>query len=437
MIESSKQSEQFQKPQIRDIPSMRKILEETANFVAFKRAFPLIRPFLKLLKVDVNGIGDALAHVDELAKQAQKLTSIPDCFNDHFAERGWIIFDRMDLGVAESAVKKADAGDLDGAEADLVNYYSPEKVKWHLMTMRAVRAFDTRMRLAEKGLEDYEAERYHACVPVILALTDGLVNDLHQQRKGFFAKDVDLEAWDSIAAHSKGLGKLTKVLREGRYKTTTDPITIPYRNGILHGRDIGYDNRMVAAKTWATLFAVQDWVIRVEQGLLEAQPEDPSPSWREVLKNVRENEEDKIRLQQWKPRHIQPSRDVPASGAPDTYPKGTPERKLTEYLDYWKKRNFGFMARCIAPIFGPPSKIAPARLREEFEYKKLISFELKEIRDEAAAITVINTKIQFEVDGQPTETQFVFRLVNSDENGQPATRGKPGSEWGLVFWAIS
>lgn len=437
MIESSKQSKQFQKPQICDIPSMRKMLEETMNFVAFKRAFPLIRPFLKLLKVDVNGIEDALARVDELAKQAEKLTSIPDRFNDHFAERGWIIFDRMDFAVAENAVKKADAGDLDGAEADLVDYYSPKTVKWHLMAMRAIHAFSTRMRLAEKGLEDYEAERYHACVPVVLALTDGFVNELHQQRRGFFAKDVDLEAWDSITAHNKGLGKLTNVLKKGRYKTTIDPITIPYRNGILHGMDLGYDNRMVAAKTWATLFATRDWAIRSEQGLLEAHSEEPSPSWREIFKKVHENEKDKVRLQQWKPRHIQPGRDVPASGAPDIYPKGTPERKLTEYLDYWKKRNFGFMARCIAPILGPPSKIAPTRVREEFEYKKLISFELKEIHDDAAAITVIDTKIQLEVDGQPTETKFAFRLVNSDEDGQLATRGKPGSEWGLVFWAIS
>lgn len=434
MIKSSKQ---FQKPQIRDIPSMRKMLEETTNIVAFKRAFPLIRPFLRLLKVDVNGIEDALACVDELAEQAQKLTSIPDRFNDHFAERGWVIFDRMDLGVAENAVKKADASDLDGAEADLVDYYSPETVRWHLMGMRAVYAFSPRMRLAEKGLEDYEAERYHACVPAVLALTDGLVNELHQQRRGFFAEGVDLEAWDSIAAHSKGLGTLTRVLQKGRYKTTTDPLTIPYRNGILHGMDLGYDNRMVAAKTWATLFAARDWAIRAEQGLLEAHPEEPSPSWREVLKMVRENEEDKARLQQWKPRHIQLGCDVPVSGAPDAYPKGTPERKLAEYLDYWKKRNFGFMAQCIAPTFGPPSKIAPARLKEEFEYKKLTSFELEEIRDEAAAITVMDTKIQFEVDEQPTETQFTFRLVNSDEDGLPATRGEPGSKWGLVFWAIS
>ena len=437
MIDPSKQSKGFQEPQIRKIPIIRKMLEETANIVAIKRAFPLIKPFLMLLKVDVNRIEDALARVDELAEQAQKLTSIPDRFNDHFAERGWIIFDRMNLKVAENAVQKADAGDLDGAEADLVDYYSPETVKWHLMAMRAVRAFRPRMRLAEKALEDYEAERYHGCVPVVLALTDGLVNELHQQRRGFFAEDVDLEAWDSIAAHSKGLGKLTRVLQKGRYKTTTEPITIPYRNGILHGMDLGYDNRMVAAKAWATLFAVRDWAIRAEQGLLEAQPEEPSPSWREVLKQVRENVEEKARLQQWKPRHIQLGRDVPVSGAPDAYPEGTPERKLAEYLDYWKKRNFGFMARCIAPTFGPPPKIAPARVREEFERKKLISFEMKEIHDEAAAITVIDTKLQFEVDGQPTETQLAFRLVNSDKGGRPATRGKPGSKWGLVFWSVS
>jgi hypothetical protein len=55
-----------------------------------------------------------------------------------------------------------------------------------------------------KALVDYEQERYHACVPVVLALLDGLVNELYEKRRGFFAEGVDL-THGFYSAHSRGL----------------------------------------------------------------------------------------------------------------------------------------------------------------------------------------------------------------------------------------
>jgi hypothetical protein len=421
-------------PLIRDIPSIKKNLEDVENLRALKRAMPLLRPILRLLKADTDKIDEAFANFDELEQIAEELANIPDCFNDLFSERGWIIYDLMNLEVAKAAIEKAEAGDIDGAEADLVDYYDAETVTGKLRTMIGLEAFRPRMRLAEKALDDYRNERYHACIPVVLALLDGLVNELYEKRRGFFAEDVNLEAWDSIAAHSKGLNVLTDIFKKGRRKTITEQITIPYRNGILHGMDLGYDNKMVAAKTWAALFAARDWAIRAERGLLEAPPEEPQKTWGEIIQQIRDVAEEKERLEAWRPRFIQPGVDLPTAGDPDCFESGTPERRLVEYLTYWKSNNYGYMAKCLSPsLWGPVSKLA-GRLREKYGAKHLETFEFTEVSDDSAAVTKIQTNLVYEEDGKEVEKSVRFRMIYEDSDGLPAVRGKPEGTWIVVDW---
>jgi hypothetical protein len=73
---------------------------------------------------------------------------------------------------------------------------------------------------------DYLAKRYHACISLLLSLTDGLVNNI-SKHVGLFAENSDMTAWDSIAAHETGLQSLAKILGRGRNKTNEDDITIP------------------------------------------------------------------------------------------------------------------------------------------------------------------------------------------------------------------
>ena len=160
------------------------------------------------------------------------------------------------------------------------------------------------------------------------------MNDIHEKRRGFFADEVDLTAWDSVAAHDKGLNALTKIFQKGRKKTVTDPITVPYRNGILHGMDLGYDNKMVAAKSWAAMFATRDWAVRSEQGLLIAPPEEPKKTLGDLFQQIRENADVQAQLKAWEPRTVRPGIDVPSTGEPEAFSSGTPEHALAEYLSY-------------------------------------------------------------------------------------------------------
>ena len=424
-------------PLIRDIPSIKKNLQLMDGIKAWKTLMPFLKPSLRLFSVDTKQMEEALADTAELERMANDLASIPDDFNDLFSSRGWIIYGAMNLEVAKSVIAKAKAGNIDEAESNLVEYYCPENIDWKLMMMQGVIAFRPRMALAEKALIDYREGRYHACVPVVLALLDGLVNELQEKRRGFFAEEANLEAWDSIAAHSKGLQALAHLFRKGRQTTTTEPISIPYRNGILHGMDLGYDNKIVAAKTWAALFATRDWALKAEQGLLDEQPEESNKTWGELFQQIHEHAREKAEFEKlfgdWSPRSISLGKDIPTNGEPTDFIEGTPEYALVTFLCFWKKRNYGKMADFLLHWLKTTSGKDAGRVRDHYSSSKLREFEIKHIVDEAPAITEITVKLWFE--GEENTTKEVsFCLVNEDIGGNPTIRGKSGSQWRISNW---
>ncbi|MBL8189380.1 MAG: hypothetical protein JNK38_15330 [Acidobacteria bacterium] len=420
-----------------DIPYIRKNLQLLNGIKNWKRLMPFLKPLLRLFKVDTKQMEEALADIGELERLANDLASIPDDFNDLFSSRGWIIYDAMNLEIAKNAIAKAKTGNLDEAENDLVEYYCSENIDWKLMMMQGVKAFRPRMALAEKALIDYREERYHACVPVVLALLDGMVNELQEKRRGFFAEEANLEAWDSIAAHSKGLKALAQLFRKSRQTTTIEPISIPFRNGILHGMDLGYDNKMVAAKTWAALFATRDWALKAEQGLLGEQPEETKKSWGELFQQIHEHAREKAEFEklfdEWSPRSLSPGEDFPVNGEPTEFTEGTPERALVEFLCFWKKCNYGKMVDFLLNwLKTTPGKDA-GRVKNHYASSKLRIFEIKEIVDEAPAITEITVKLWYE-EGQDVTKEVTFRLVNEGVDGNPTIRGKSGSQWHISNW---
>jgi hypothetical protein len=421
-------------PQIRDIPSIQNLLTNLKNMAALKDAMPVLAPMLKLSGVDTDKIEGALAKVAELEHLALELAAIPDRFNDLFAERGWIINGSLNLEVAKSAINKAECGEIEEAEGILVDYYNPETVQQYLRFMATIDAFRDRIPLAQKALTDYREERYHACVPVVLALLDGMVNELHETHRNFFADGTDLEAWDSITAHSRGLGQLVKLMTKSRQTTITEQIRIPYRNGIMHGMDLGYDNKIVAAKTWAALFAARDWAIKAEQGLLKAPLEKPEKTWQEILQQLRDNADVKAHLKAWEPRTLLMGENVPITGQPDVFEDGTPERRLSEFLTSWKAKNYGYMARCLPARTDCSTNKRPLLIREVYASKTLKNFQFVEIVDKAPSMTEIQTKVIYTKESIEVEELICFRMINEDDKGQPTVRGKAGSSWNLSNW---
>lgn len=285
---------------IRSLPHLQKQADDLKQYREMQKLFvqnPLGRYFLKATGVDVSELEAIFEKLSELEGTLEENVEAVYTFNNLFAPRGWIVYDHLNLELIKAVNKKGLEGEMDTAEQMLIDDYSEETIRWKLKLFGSVKAFRPRVQLARKALKDYADERYHACVPVVLALADGLVNELHETHRGLFAEGTDLTAWDSVAAHSQGLAVLVRLLSKHRGKTTTEPLTLPYRNGIMHGTDLGYDNKMVAAKTWALLFTVRDWATRAETGQLNEPPKVPEPGLIETLRSWQDLQQEKALLE--------------------------------------------------------------------------------------------------------------------------------------------
>jgi hypothetical protein len=219
-------------------------------------------------------IADALRQGAELAKQAAELGTLPDRFNQHYRARGWIAFAEMHHEGMEEAVRLAEAGDLDAGEAALVRVHDAQRLEFMVSRLNNIRAFHPRRDLVELALQDHLAGRYHASVPVFLAQIDGLVFDI--AGKGFYEtreKELrHLEAKNTISGHADGLMALATEMSRNRRQTTTSVLSLPYRNGILHGRDLGYGDEVTSLKAICALAALSEWARAHEAGRAQIEP---------------------------------------------------------------------------------------------------------------------------------------------------------------------
>lgn len=422
-------------PRIADNPSFSKLRTEVRGAKLLLK----LRPLLAILGVQLDGSLDS--QLAELDATLQDLSTLPDRFNDLFAERGWIAYELLNTEVTRRAVELGEAGEIDAAEQLLADHFDAETIRWGIKFLWAVEAFRPRERLAELARIDYLQERYHACVPVLLMIIDGFANDVSRS-KGFFAEGTDLIAWDSIAAHSRGLQTLAELWGRSRKKTTTDPISVPYRHGILHGRDLAYDNKLVAAKLWAALFALREWALAVRDDRVQEPAPTPQPSLRESLEQYRRVQEEKARLESWSPRSEEELAVLPRSGEPDVFAIGSPERAIAELMHLWSRRNYGHLARLVYRPLGPPKdeEIGPIarELREQLADKRLVGYEIVKIEDDAAAATNVRVRIEYERSGEQVERELDLRLLFIDDNGGPLVRGSDRGHWTVLhLWTLT
>jgi len=411
---------------IKDNPTCTEMLDNVKGFEALSK----VVSFFDRLGIRNDKISEAFKKFPDLCQKTEELVNIPDRFNEYFSKSGWIAYESLNFELMKNAVLLADEGKIDEADNFLVEHYDEDTLKWGLTFMKAVEEYRPRYDLAEKAKEDYIAGRYHACVPVVLMIIDGIVSDI--EHKGFFAKGIDLTAWDSIAAHSSGLQEINKIFNKSRKKTHTDTITVPYRHGILHGRDLGYANKVVAAKTWATLFALKDWALAIKHGKKEPEEKKPVPSLIETLKSYAEIQKQKAILNAWKPRNLYPDKDFPVNGRLDDFAENTPERNLVKFLDYWKSNNYGKMASLMKIYDNSPQSKRAGYVRFHFEGKELESYKLLEIRDEASAITEITVEVKLNFQDNILTKKFDIRLFHEGRGGEPALREDLDGKWLII-----
>ncbi|SEH77198.1 hypothetical protein SAMN05660691_01287 [Rheinheimera pacifica] len=401
---------------------MLKQLEAFDSLESLYKAFPFARKLFPKME-------DAFNEFKNIKKQAEILKA-PDQFNERFTDLGWIAYESMNTDVMQKAINIHDAEGKEAAEKFLADSYDEKTLKWGILRFNGNRDFRKRVRLAELAEEDYLAGRYHACIPLLLSLLDGLVNDV-SKHVGFFAENVDLTAWDCIAAHESGLQTLASIFTKGRNKTNEEAISIPYRNGILHGRELAFDNKLVAAKCWAALFAVRDWAGALDDGKKEPKPKE-EVTWKQLFKQISETNLMKKSIEEWKPRISEDIPYLPFEGDISSLPENTPEHAVADFLDHWCNKRFGLIADALLYFTDTPKGKKAGMARQDFGKHVPVSFKVLGVDDQAAAVTQVIAELCFEVDGQKKFKEVSVRVIYQDLENNPSVWSTPGGHWRIV-----
>jgi hypothetical protein len=362
--------------------------------------------------------------------QMHHLADFLERFNRYFSKEGWLAYGRLDFGVVERAVSEYERAGMEAATEVIQGHFSPESVGQRLVFFDGLEELRVRRRLIAFAFEDYEARRYHAVVPILLMVIDGAVNDA--VGKGFHAETLNLDVWDSITAADGAINDIKSIFQRSRRKTRTEPIRLPYRNGILHGMDLGYDNEIVSAKCWCFLFVIADWIAdkKSEEQRRERLAEEARvPSLLKIAERLDENRRMQEAIQSWSPRKMTAEQIVELNQDRVSVP-GTPEEVVLRLLDLWAAKNYGGMAKHYWALAEPESGRHAGCVRECLGEVLVGSYVIDRVDDQAPAISQIDVTLN---ETSPHPLRYAFRLVFEDASGNSLPRGYAGGSWRVVW----
>jgi hypothetical protein len=315
---------------------------------------------------------------------------------------------------------------VEDAERQFIGLYNdPEFLRFAIMRCNGFEALRKRKHLVEKARDDYFAGRYYACIYLLLSIVDGFVNEFEREHRGLHTRTgEELSAWDSPISHHKGIGSVHRIVFKEISVTITEPVEELYRNGIMHGTVLNFDNIIVATKAWNMLFAVMDWATAKTKA--EA-PKPPEKTWRQLIKQIIENDKDKKLLDAWSSYVLRKGEagfeEDPAFVA------------CTDYLEAWKNKNYGKMSMSLSSMIASSyGRAMPKIVREDYTAYLLENFDVLALNHAAAALCEIEVMIKVADKEERTTT---LRWLYEGKEGEVAMFPKGNGEWRLMSWGVT
>ena len=423
------------KDKISDIPTYSKLQNDIDGFSMLGNFMSLFKGF----SPKDSSLNEALSKFTDLKKETEHFLKLPDKFNDFYSVKGWIAHETINTPIMELAIDWAEKGDIIKGEEILSDYFTSPEINFLLSRFRVLPEFSKRFDLIKNAYCDTLEKRYNSCIPVILMVIDGITNDISKS-KGFFSEQTDLSAWDSIAAHSTGLKSIRDIFNETRKKTNEEEIFLPYRNGILHGRDINYGNKYVAGKYWSTLFALNDWA----QALIKQKnnppvvekPKTVKENLQLIRQTLKENKEHKNwykkitkDIENWKPRVFESTEFNYVN-----FKDFTPEKEVINILENWRSKNYGKIAT--QKYYFGSNEInfgkEAGKIRTDFENLDLIDYKVLSIKDETPAISKILVEINYSNQNKNFNRSIIFRMICKTLDDKTGVNGQQNLKWTFI-----
>lgn len=389
-----------------------------------------IAPFVKGVKRE--DIINQEKRLNDLISQAEK-------FNDRFSNYGWCAYESISFELIKNVNAEFDISGLENAEKLLIAYYKTDIENMIPWIKNASTAFSVRYELIQSFFKSHFAGDYYASVPLGLIIIDGAVNDFTKS-KGFFAEGTEVNAWDCLVGCSNALTKLKDLFNSRRTKTNSEPIRIPYRNGILHGRDLNYANEYVSCKCVALMFAVADWMKQKDSEEQRKEKYFKKSSFSDVCKSLYDNSKRQKEIGNWKKREVVVGIDVAKSGTKEDYSNYPYIVKIIEMFDSWNKKNYGKLSELMRHMFW--SKLSPGKRAGEcrafFINKNFISYELVSIEELSCASARVVVNVKWEENGKIKleELEFGCIYLNEEDTSIVALPWRNDGEWVIMPWGI-
>lgn len=323
---------------------------------------------------------------DDLLAQAEIL-HIPDLFNEAFANKGWIATGSLSMEVMKHALELHKNGRPEEAIESIVAWFDEENIAFQIRRARRHHRADLRDTQLREALKLYLEGRYFAAVPLILIACDGMASDIAGYSP--FKLEADLNCFDSIVGHESALPDLIGRMTKGVYKSSNEKLDFLNRNGILHGRSLGYANKEMCTKAWMLFLALADWVSdkTTENERRESYEREQSVTLRDSLNSFRETRRDQEIIRAFE-------RTETSAPFDDLSNPELPVSSFNAFFEGWQNRNFGQMARNAMNPCGDSLKKQAGAMRQMTEFVELTSFELITVRHTtvARAEALVNVK---------------------------------------------
>ena len=326
---------------------------------------------------------DRIHQAAENVLQQPDIPTLSDRFNAAFAQKGWIATDSMSADTMQRALDLHEAGGHQQAEDEILAWFQEDTISWRAIVRgkRFNRARNRQEQLQEALKLTFE-ERYWAAVPLILIACDGFAADVLGPDDSLFKEGADLTVFDSIPGHSSSLPSLIQRLAKSVRKSSDEELALPLRHGILHGRSLGYANRVVCMKAWLLMIALVDWAhdkTTEKERILEYERQ-ANTSFRDAMGLICKNVALNRAMEEFEPWEKQGPFD-------DIADEDSPEFAINNFLICWKNQNYGKMAARIENPKQIPIKKMAGQLRRETESINLVDFEIRSVRQNTIART--------------------------------------------------
>ncbi|MYB58353.1 MAG: hypothetical protein F4X51_18350 [Gemmatimonadetes bacterium] len=388
-------------------------------------------PVLKVLPLPKK-IKEQLLDVERQAKNLIATKQQAYNVDAQLLDRGWFVHKNLDIETIQQANTMCSTGNLLAAEEVFCDFFLDKidedinRLGIHARNVGWRKYLDPRskktLRQEQEKDADYSGNMYaqninrayentrKGCyaeatllmLPIIDGMTSKFLITSGTDRETIFSNNsrekLTPEAEQAIKTVAPNFWEALDIIAETRSRYSAEEITIPYRNGIMHGTDVNFNNKFVVCKCWALLLTVDEVMKAISDAEYQrtVAKKSPAESKKETQRLVEDSEtfvpRDKLA--------------ITGDGNFETqqFEKNTPEYALQKFFTGWKNKNYRDVAMIASVITQSKSMPDDQRrdlhsviqeMKEQLDDYDLISCTFKPDIWESLAQTKISCEVTF------------------------------------------